>query len=40
MARKTMEEISTHKRAVYRRRFALLDEVDAVIAEHVKKLMK
>lgn len=38
--RKTMEEISTHKRAVYRRRFALLDEVDAVIAEHVKKLMK
>ena len=39
-ARKTMEEISTHKRAVYRRRFALLDEIDAAIEEQVKKLMK
>ena len=38
--RKTMEEISTHKRAVYRRRFALLDEIDATIEEQVKKLMK
>lgn len=38
--RKSMEEISTHKRAVYRRRFALLDEIDMTIEENVKKLMK
>ena len=38
--RKTMEEVPTRKRAVYRRRFALLDEIDASIAEHVKKMMK
>ena len=30
--RKTFEEIPSHKRAQYRRRFALLDELDAAIA--------
>lgn len=36
--RKTMEEVPTRKRAVYRRRFALLDEIDNSIAEAVKGL--
>ena len=31
--RKTVEEIPSHKRAQYRRRFALLDELDASIAQ-------
>ena len=31
--RKTFDEIPSHKRAQYRRRFALLDELDASIAE-------
>ncbi len=31
--RKTAEEIPTHKRAQYRRRFALLDELDKSVAE-------
>ena len=39
-ARKTMEEIPTRKRAVYRRRFAMLDEVDAEIAENMKKILR
>lgn len=30
-ARKPMEEVPTRKRAVYRRRFALMDEIDAAI---------
>ena len=34
--RKTAEEIPTHKRAQYRRRFALLDELDAAIAETLR----
>ncbi len=38
--RKSMDKISTHKRALYRRRFELLDEVDASIAESMKKLMR
>ncbi len=38
--RKSIEEVSTHKRAVYRRRFALLDEIDMTIGENMKKLMK
>lgn len=29
--RKTMEEVPTRKRAVYKRRFALLDEIDAAV---------
>ena len=38
--RKTMEEVPTRKRAVYRRRFQFLDEIDAVIAANVKKALK
>ena len=38
--RKTMEEVPTRKRAVYRRRFAFLDEVDSEIAKSVKKILK
>lgn len=36
--RKTMDEIPTRKRAVYRRRFALLDDIDQSIAEAIKKI--
>lgn len=39
-ARKTIEEVPTRKRAVYRRRFALLDEIDATVADSVKKLLR
>lgn len=38
--RKTMEEVPTRKRAVYRKRFALLDEIDEEIAERMKALLK
>ena len=38
--RKTMEEVPTRKRANYRKRYALLDEVDASIAEKVRALLK
>mgnify|MGYP002623660851 CR=1 FL=1 len=34
--RKTFEEIPTQKRAVYRRRFELLDEIDAAIFENIQ----
>ena len=34
--RKTFEEIPSHKRAQYRRRFALLDELDASIFENLR----
>ena len=34
--RKTAEEIPTHKRAQYRRRFALLDELDKSVAETLR----
>ncbi|MBR0260953.1 MAG: DUF535 domain-containing protein [Selenomonadaceae bacterium] len=34
--RKTFEEIPTHKRAQYRRRFALLDELDAAIEKTLR----
>ena len=37
-SRKTMEEVPTRKRAVYRRRFAMLDEVSKQVAENVRKL--
>ena len=40
LPRKTMEEVPTRKRAVYRRRFAFLDEVDRVIIGNVKKLLR
>lgn len=39
-ARKTMEEIPTRKRNYYRKRYALLDEVDASVAEQIKLLLK
>lgn len=38
--RKTMEEIPTRKRAVYRKRFAFQDDVDAQIAVNMKKILK
>lgn len=38
-ARKTMEEVPTRKRAVYRKRFAMLDTLDAEVAEKMKELM-
>ncbi len=38
--RKTMKEIPTRKRAVYRRRFALMDEIDAAILKNITKMMK
>ena len=37
--RKTMEEVPTRKRAVYRKRFALLDEIDAAIEMNMKKFL-
>ena len=37
--RKTMEEVPTRKRAVYRKRFAMLDTLDAEVAEKMKALM-
>lgn len=39
-SRKTMEEVPTRKRAVYRRRFEFLDSVDAEIEKNVRKMMK
>ena len=39
-ARKTMEEVPTRKRAVYRRRFVLLDEIDEIVADNVKKVLR
>ena len=38
--RKTMEEVPTRKRAVYRKRFAFQDDVDAQIAARMEKIMK
>lgn len=38
-SRKSDEEIPTRKRAVYRRRFALLDEIDETIAAKIKSLL-
>ena len=38
--RKSIEEIPTRKRANYRRRFALLDEIDLAIKENMTKLFK
>lgn len=38
--RKTMEEVPTRKRANYRKRYALLDEIDAAIRDNVAKLCK
>lgn len=38
--RKAMEEVPAHKHNYYRKRYALLDEVDASIAENIKALSK
>ncbi|MBR2215273.1 MAG: DUF535 domain-containing protein [Selenomonadaceae bacterium] len=38
--RKTMEEVPTRKRAVYRKRFAFQDDVDAQVADSMGKIMK
>jgi uncharacterized protein len=38
--RKTMEEVPTRKRAVYRKRFAMLDEIDAAISQEMEKIMQ
>ena len=38
--RKTMEEVPTRKRAVYRRRFAFLDAIDEEIAAHMKEVLQ
>ena len=38
--RKSMEEVKTHKRNLYRKRFAFLDAVDAEISENMKKVLK
>ena len=35
--RKTFDEIPSHKRAQYRRRFALLDELDAAVEENLRR---
>ncbi len=37
--RKTMEEVPTRKRAVYRKRFDMLDEIDTAVETNTKKLM-
>ena len=38
--RKTMEEVPTRKRAVYRKRFTFLDEVDATIQQNMEQILK
>lgn len=38
--RKTMEEVPTRKRAVYRKRFAFQDDVDAQIKMNMQKIMR
>ena len=40
LPRKTMEEVPTRKRAVYRRRFAMLDEVDREVEERMKEVLQ
>ena len=38
--RKSMDEVKTHKRNLYRKRFEFLDEVDRVIEENIRRIMK
>lgn len=38
--RKTVEEIPSHKRAQYRRRFALLDDLDSTVAERLRRFKR
>ena len=37
--RKTLEEVKAHKRNQYRKRYVFLDEVDAVIAQNMEKIL-
>ncbi len=39
-ARKTVDEIPSHKRAVYRKRFALLDNLDATVNENFQSFKR
>ena len=39
-SRKTMEEVPTRKRAVYRKRFAFQDDVDRQIEENMRNIMQ
>ena len=38
--RKTVEEIPSHKRAQYRRRFAMLDDLDAAISDTLRRFVR
>jgi len=38
--RKTIEEIKTHKRSQYRKRFALLDEIDSAVETAIKQNLR
>lgn len=38
--RKTMEEVPTRKRAVYRKRFVFMDEVDTMIEQNMERILK
>lgn len=38
--RKTMEEVPTRKRAVYRRRFAFMDEFEEAVAQSLKDILR
>ena len=38
--RKTMEEVPTRKRAVYRRRFAMLDEIDRAVMTRIGEILQ
>ena len=38
-SRKSMDEVPTRKRAVYRRRFAMLDEIDRAVTTRLKELL-
>ena len=38
--RKTMEEVPTRKRAVYRRRFAMLDEIDREVMARIGEILQ
>ena len=38
--RKTMEEVPTRKRAVYRRRFAMLDDIDREVMERIGEILQ
>ena len=39
-SRKTIEEVPTRKRAVYRRRFQMLDEIDRDVTDRIKEICR